>query len=688
MVNKNIKQHILFRLTNPLALLLLFCLSFAACKNDRQELYKSSTAVKSILDSASHLLDLGEEAGALNYLEHSTARFDSIAAFDRWQIYNFKAIYYLNYSYNIRFAEIYADSMLHAIEPHQQQYKYEYAVSLFTKGDVLRSSGNFERAYDYYYEAKVFAGKHLNDCSKAVLSFRIGLVRYRQANYSRAITFFKEAITEKNACANRDFNSNVYFPQAVLNATGLSYERINKPDSAIHYYQLALKCIFDNEKSFPAEYKSMIMAQGVIYGNLGGLYAKEGKSAKAEDMLRRSIRLNDHKGFAIDDAQTAKIKLINLYLDKNEFEKARNILDQVDTYLQSTSGPESRNNEILKRWLDAQSQYYHKIGDYKSAFHFLGTLGKFTDSISKAEQAVKRSDFDNGLENAERRYQMLTLERTGERKSLFLYGSIILLILIIIIAFLFIKNLRKDRKNLKAMRILNTQIIHSYEALEESHQENNDMLQVIAHDLRNPISGMMMAASTLSYITPLPVKDQHMYDLIQESGEEAIKMINELLESKTRQLELKLREADIFDILYYCVKMLEHKAAEKSIHINLKAFRVTFLMNREKIWRVFSNLIGNAIKFSMQDKEINIELSYQQNGVAISIADEGVGIPENVAATLFDNRGKIGNAGTHGEPSFGLGLSIARQIVDAHNGKIWFEPNPSGGTTFWVWLPI
>ena len=238
------------------------------------------------------------------------------------------------------------------------------------------------------------------------------------------------------------------------------------------------------------------------------------------------------------------------------------------------------------------------------------------------------------------------------------------------------------------MRILNTQIIHSYEALEESHQENNDMLQVIAHDLRNPISGMMMAASTLSYLTPPPEKDQHMHELIQQSGEEAIKMINELLESKTRQLELKLREADIFDIMYYCVKMLEHKAAEKSIRINLTAFRVTFLMNREKIWRVFSNLIGNAIKFSLEDKEIDIELSFQENGVAISIADQGVGIKDDVAATLFGSRGKIGSTGTHGEPSFGLGLSIAKQIVDAHNGKIWFESNPSGGTTFWVWLPV
>ncbi|RYF30507.1 MAG: ATP-binding protein, partial [Comamonadaceae bacterium] len=100
-----------------------------------------------------------------------------------------------------------------------------------------------------------------------------------------------------------------------------------------------------------------------------------------------------------------------------------------------------------------------------------------------------------------------------------------------------------------------------------------------------------------------------------------------------------------------------------------------------------SNLLVNAIKFSPEGSEINVFMESQVESVLIRIADQGIGIPENLKGKIFNMFTDARRAGTAGEQSFGLGLAISRQIVEAHGGKIWFENNEEIGTTFYLELP-
>jgi len=111
------------------------------------------------------------------------------------------------------------------------------------------------------------------------------------------------------------------------------------------------------------------------------------------------------------------------------------------------------------------------------------------------------------------------------------------------------------------------------------------------------------------------------------------------------------------------------------------------LINRERIWRVISNLISNAIKFSNKGGVINIGINELENDVEIFIKDHGIGIPEKMKPMIFNMFTEAKRSGTAGEKSFGLGLSICRQIVENHGGKIWFESKPGEGTTFFIKLP-
>jgi len=107
-------------------------------------------------------------------------------------------------------------------------------------------------------------------------------------------------------------------------------------------------------------------------------------------------------------------------------------------------------------------------------------------------------------------------------------------------------------------------------------------------------------------------------------------------------------------------------------------------ISREKIWRVLSNLIGNAIKFSPQGAVISAKITLENDNIQIAVNDHGIGIPDSIKDEIFHMFTEAKRPGTAGEKSFGLGLSISKQIIESHNGEIWFDSDPIKGTTFYV----
>ena len=111
-------------------------------------------------------------------------------------------------------------------------------------------------------------------------------------------------------------------------------------------------------------------------------------------------------------------------------------------------------------------------------------------------------------------------------------------------------------------------------------------------------------------------------------------------------------------------------------------------MDSARVERMINNLLSNAIKFSPAGEKITIELEHRGTMVLISVADKGIGIPAEVQSELFNTFSAARRKGTAGEKSFGLGLSISKQIIEAHRGKIWVESKPGNGSVFYVELPV
>ncbi|RZJ75446.1 MAG: HAMP domain-containing histidine kinase [Flavobacterium sp.] len=226
------------------------------------------------------------------------------------------------------------------------------------------------------------------------------------------------------------------------------------------------------------------------------------------------------------------------------------------------------------------------------------------------------------------------------------------------------------------------------EALEQSQEENTRIMQVVAHDMRTPIAGVIGLTSLMLEEGGLNDEQQEIITMINTSGGDTLNFINDLLQVQYSKSNLIKEPVAIHTLLKYCNTLLESKAKEKQQQITIETFPITLNINREKIWRVMSNLISNAIKFSPKGTIINVIMEEKPFSALIKIKDNGIGIPDNIADKLFTMNADVQRDGTNGEKSFGLGLSICKQIIDAHNGSIWFESIPGNGTTFFVELPL
>jgi len=212
-------------------------------------------------------------------------------------------------------------------------------------------------------------------------------------------------------------------------------------------------------------------------------------------------------------------------------------------------------------------------------------------------------------------------------------------------------------------------------------------MKIVSHDLRSPVNGIIGIASLM--LKDDCTDDQmKMLAMIKSSGSHALEFINDLLHVNSALKEMKIEPVEMSPLLQHCVDLLQFKAKEKEQEIVLKTEPVTLHINRQKIWRVISNIITNAIKFSPTGTIILVYMDLKPDKLVVAVKDQGIGIPANMKNEIFKMFTEAMREGTSGEQSFGLGLAISRQIIRAHSGNIWFESEPGKGTTFFIELPM
>lgn len=223
---------------------------------------------------------------------------------------------------------------------------------------------------------------------------------------------------------------------------------------------------------------------------------------------------------------------------------------------------------------------------------------------------------------------------------------------------------------------------------------SNDMREKImfslAHDLRGPLSNISSLVNLLKRHQGYSPEELKWIEMIEFSSTNSNALVNELLESNElmkSNVEIELHDLNVLvEKLVFSARL---KAATKDITIEFLKVEPTCMLNIDaiKFDRLITNLLNNAIKFSFQNGVIQIVIAKQNNTIRISIKDQGVGIAEKYLETIFDPFTKAKRKGTNNEVSFGLGLSICKQIVELHRGTINVISELGKGSEFIVTLP-
>ena len=229
----------------------------------------------------------------------------------------------------------------------------------------------------------------------------------------------------------------------------------------------------------------------------------------------------------------------------------------------------------------------------------------------------------------------------------------------------------------------------------ELNKMKSEFLVIVSHDLRSPLSSILLGAQMLAgqgermnARERTPILEQ-----IATCANQRITPVNDVLalpRSESTQARLELSDVKLSEVARNVIRSITLYAEAKRVSIEVSALPDEFAItgDRQKISQIFGNLLTNAVKFTAKDGHIRVRIESEPSGACVKISDTGVGIPAEQLSHLFERFKAQQTVGTAGETGTGLGLAIVRQALEQHGGTIEVESRPGAGTIFTFHLPF
>ncbi|ENE2148528.1 cell wall metabolism sensor histidine kinase WalK [Listeria monocytogenes] len=235
-------------------------------------------------------------------------------------------------------------------------------------------------------------------------------------------------------------------------------------------------------------------------------------------------------------------------------------------------------------------------------------------------------------------------------------------------------------------------VLHDITDQEKVDQERRDFVSNVSHELRTPLTSMH---SYLEALSDGAWEDKEIaprfLEVTQNETERMIRLVNDLLklsrmDGGREQLEKSfVNFTDFFNHIIDRFEMMKKETIMFKRHIPREP--VIIEIDEDKVMQVLDNIISNANKYSPDGGRISFYLKKFEDEIEVSIADEGLGVPDEDLANVFDRFFRVDKARSREMGGTGLGLAIAREVIEAHDGRIWAERNKTKGTIIKFTLP-
>jgi len=228
------------------------------------------------------------------------------------------------------------------------------------------------------------------------------------------------------------------------------------------------------------------------------------------------------------------------------------------------------------------------------------------------------------------------------------------------------------------------------------NNQQSDFVSMATHQIRTPLAGIKWTISMLlnGEVGPLNEEQKQWLKTSYEGNERVLKLIDEMLESiriDEDKLVLEKTTTDIVALFKKVIELLSPQAREKKVHVSLviepAEAQMSMVVDTDKMQIAFQNLLENAIHYTGEKGEVKVRVTREEGDIKVLIQDSGIGIAEVEKKNIFERFFRAPNAFRIQEKGSGLGLFIAKGIIEKHSGKIWFESEEGKGTKFYFIIP-
>lgn len=596
--------------------------------------------------------------------------------------------------------------------------KLGIGFALRSMGQVYENKGKYDMALDHQLRALAAfeAAEHLPGIASA--SNLIGDIYRAQEKYEQALTNYHRALAIHRSMNNKERIA------TVLNNIAVCYMRQQR-------YQEALDTLLFTESLYKE-----VGSPNILWAwlNLSEYYVKQKDFSNALSYALRTLDTAQK----VDDRLSGIAALHTIGLSYSRLGKTDSALLYASRSRQAAMRFGFRNE--LKQSYYVLSEIYSDARRYDSALYFYKCFSALRDSVLSAEMQNNVAMLQMQIETSKQEEQIKRL--SWYRNSLI--GGVALLLLI---AGLTANRYRLKKRSAEELKRTNDEILRQQSILEkqateieltntelqstiesvhqrnyelaELNREKNEILGIVAHDLKNPVSNIRMLAKLLRDET----ETLSLAEITEFSGdiytvsERMFELITTLLDVSAIEqgtLRFNFSVFEIASLAENVVNNYKARAQAKDIKLHfeqnqntegLERYSLVAYADKNATLQVLDNLLSNAVKYSPYGKNVWVRVlddyanmladttpagnlwAQPQEYIRIEIQDEGPGMTEEDKQKLFGKFTRLSAKPTGGEHSTGLGLSIVKKMVEGMSGKVWVESVFGKGATFVVLLP-
>ena len=254
---------------------------------------------------------------------------------------------------------------------------------------------------------------------------------------------------------------------------------------------------------------------------------------------------------------------------------------------------------------------------------------------------------------------------------------------------------RKVRRRTRQLSKSKRQLQHSLEKLQQYDQLKTDVFSNVSHELRTPLTMILSPVERIleKHGRTLPADARTMLEAVCANGRRLLELINRLLEFskiESGHAQLQLGSVDLNHLVSQLTLAASPLASQRGVELRVSCDSSVPILaaDGEKLDTILSNLISNAIKFTPSGGAVDVETSLRGDEAVVSVRDTGIGISKDDQKRVFERFVQADGSSSRAFAGSGLGLALAKELVELHGGQIHLESEPGRGSRFWFHLPL